>query len=283
VYAYDKDTGQQVWVSEYLGEEWETIYGNQPITAYSTAGADGKLYFASTTIYRMMPRTRFHETVCIDEYTGKFIWRLPIGIECSAIADGYLLGHDQDNGIMYCIGKGKTETSVTGPDVAVSEGTSVLISGSVMDMSPGAPNTPAVSDEDMSEWMDYMYGQNATLINNPPTPKGVPVKLAYQSGDGNWIDIDEVVSDDHGNFGLMWTPPDEGTYAVKAFFLGSESYFGSSGTTFVAVGPAASPTGPIEPEPTIEPLITTEVAIIAVVAVAAVIGVASFWALKKRK
>ena len=35
-----------------------------------------------------------------------------------------------------------------------------------MDMSPGAPNTPAVSEEDMVEWMDYMYGQNATLLND---------------------------------------------------------------------------------------------------------------------
>ena len=34
------------------------------------------------------------------------------------------------------------------------------------------PNgVPAVADEDMSEWMDYLYMQNATLLNNPPTPK----------------------------------------------------------------------------------------------------------------
>jgi hypothetical protein len=228
----------------------------------------------------MMPRTRFHELLCIDEYTGQFIWRLPIGVEVSAIADGYIVGHDQDNGIMYGIGKGQTETSVSGPDVAVAKGTSVLLSGSVLDMSPGAPNTPAVSDADMSEWMDYMYGQNATLINNPPEPNGVPVKFAFKQADGSWKDIDEVTSDSHGNFGFMWTPPDEGNFEVKAMFLGSESYFGSSDTTYVAVGPAAAAGGVIQPE---QPLISTDIAIIIAVIAVAIVAAVAYLALRKRE
>ncbi|HLN46143.1 MAG TPA: PQQ-binding-like beta-propeller repeat protein, partial [Candidatus Sulfotelmatobacter sp.] len=76
VYAYDSKTGKQVWRSDYVGEEWETIYGNQPLTGYLAAGADGKLYFSSQTVYNMMPRPRFHTLVCVDEATGKFIWKL---------------------------------------------------------------------------------------------------------------------------------------------------------------------------------------------------------------
>ena len=279
VYAYNKDTGQRVWQSDYLGEQWETIYGNQPMNGKSI-GADGKLYYSTDTTYRMMPRTRFHVLTCIDETTGKFIWQLPIGIEPATITDGYLMGTDTENGFMYVIGKGKTETTVMAPLVAVSKGTGVLLTGSIMDMSPGKPNTPAVSDEDMSEWMDYLYGQNATLINNPPTPQGVPVKLAYQMADGSWKDINEVISDDHGNFGLQWTPPAEGVYKVMAFFLGSESYFGSSDTTYVIVGPAASPSGQIEPE---TGLISTEVAIALAVVAVAVIGAVAFLVIRKRK
>lgn len=30
VYAYDTNTGQRIWQSDYVGGEWETIYGNQP-------------------------------------------------------------------------------------------------------------------------------------------------------------------------------------------------------------------------------------------------------------
>jgi len=47
-----------------------------------------------------------------------------------------------------------------------------------MDMSPGAEKTPCVSDADMDEWMDYLYGQNATLLNDPPKPEGVSVRLS---------------------------------------------------------------------------------------------------------
>lgn len=281
VYAIDTDTGQRVWQSEYLGEQWETIYGNQPITAYTSVGADGKLYFSTTTIYRMMPRTRFHETVCIDEYTGKFIWRLPIGISCFAIADGYLLGDDDDNQLLYCIGKGKTETTVDAPLTAVPKGTSITIRGTVMDMSPGAPNTPAVADKDMGEWMDYLYGQNATLINNPPLPAGVQVTLTAIVSDGSVIDIGTTTTNGYyGTFAHAWTPPDEGTYEILATFEGSESYWSSGAATAVTVGPAITPAGPIEPEPGLS---LTTIAIIAAVAVVAVIIVVVYWVRKTKK
>ena len=73
-----------------------------------------------------------------------------------------------------------------------------MIQGSVLDQSPGKPNTPAVADEDMSEWMDYLYGQNATLINSPPSPKGVEVRLFAISSDGTVTEIGTATSDSSG-------------------------------------------------------------------------------------
>ena len=52
-----------------------------------------------------------------------------------------------------------------------------MITGSVMDMSTGKPNTPAVSRRRYAKMMDYRIRQNATLLNNPPSPRRVPVTL----------------------------------------------------------------------------------------------------------
>ncbi len=48
----------------------------------------------------------------------------------------------------------------------VTSADKVLLQGTVMDMSPGETNTPAVSDASMTTWMDYLFGQNAQLINS---------------------------------------------------------------------------------------------------------------------
>ena len=107
VYAYGNKDGRLVWKSDYLGQQFESVYNNQPFNGRA-AGADGKLYYSTDTTYRAMPRARFHETVCINETTGKFIWTLPIAIQPTAIANGYLVGRDGDNGMQYVFGKGKT-------------------------------------------------------------------------------------------------------------------------------------------------------------------------------
>jgi outer membrane protein assembly factor BamB len=281
VYAYDLDDGSLVWQSDYYGDEDESMYGTQPFNG-KAVGADGILYFSTDTVYQLMPRTRFHALVAIDEATGEFLWNLPIGATPSAIAEGYLLTRDAENGMQYCIGKGKTETSVSIQNDVIAKGSSALIKGSVMDLSPGQPSTPAVSEEDMSMWMDYLHGQNATLINAAPKPDGVSVSLTAVDSDGNWIDVGTTTSSMDGTYGFVWTPPEEGMYKIVASFLGSDSYWCSYDTTFLAVGPAASPTAPIEPEPT-HPLISTELAIAIGVIAVAVIGAVAYVVYRKRK
>ena len=195
----------------------------------------------------MEPRTRFHAMVAINETTGKYLWTLPIGIAPTAVSDGYLIGTDTDNGVQYGIGKGPTTTSISIQNNVVSAGTAIMISGSVMDMSPGKPNTPAVSDADMPQWMDYLYGQNSTLLNNPPSPRGVPVTLMAVDPNGNLIGIGSTTSDADGHFAFQWTPQTQGSYTVYASFTGSESYFASHDSTAVGVTTAPAPSATSAP------------------------------------
>ena len=131
------------------------------------------------------------------------------------------------------------------------------------------------------------------------------MKLAYQLPDGSWKDIDQVISNEYGNFGFQWTPPGEGTYVVKAFFLGSESYWGSSETTYLTVGPAAEaapsaeeiadttagklpayPTASETAQETINKLpayLTIDLIILIIVAIVLAIGLIAYMALRKQK
>ena len=155
-----------------------------------------------------------------------------------------------EDGNYYCFNKGMTETSVTVSSKVASLGDSVLIEGTVLDMSPAQPGTPAVADEDMTEWMDYLHLQNATtftemegqttepgLIFNPPTPNGVSVRLWTVDPNGNTVDIGTVTSDSSGLFKMGWEPEIEGEYAVYASFDGSGSYWSSQDSTALLVGP----------------------------------------------
>ena len=272
VYAYDAADGQLIWTSDYTGQEFETVENNQPFNGHAV-GADGKLYYASATTYAMMPRPRFDILVCINETTGKFMWTLPIAIMPSAIADGYLVGEDIDSGIQYVIGKGETKTTVSAPLSGVSFGGKVMITGTVMDMSPGAPNTPAVSDSDMSMWMDYLYGQNATLLNNPPSVRGVDVTLSVLDSNGNHRNIGTTTSDTNGFFKFSWSPDIEGDYTVYASFAGSDSYWPSNAVTAFTVETAAPTSSPEQAQINSAADIYLLPGIIAIIVAIAIVGI----------
>jgi len=153
-----------------------------------------------------------------------------------------------------------------------------------MEMSPGQPSTPAVSEEDMAMWMDYLHGQNATLINEAPKPNGVTGWLTAIDSDGNDIDIGSTTSSMDGTYGLVWTPPEEDTYKIIASFMGSDSYWQSYDTTYLSVGPAPASGGEIEPEPTPEhPIISTELAIAIGVIAVAIIAAIAYVVYRRRK
>jgi outer membrane protein assembly factor BamB len=314
VYCYDLTDGTLLW--EYVAEAgFATPYGNYPLGI--AAVADGKLYLTTNEHSSGAPYWKGAKMRCIDTETGDEIWTLEshgtssYGSTGYAVADGYLVYLNLYDMQVYCIGKGTSKTTVEAPLTAVTRGSSVMIRGSVTDQSAGTkqndlasrfPNgVPAVSDESMGVWMEYLYMQKLM----PQEVTGVTVHLTSIDPNGNFQDIGYATTDISGSFGISWVPPVPGDYFVMAEFEGSASYGSSYATTYFTVDEAPAPSAtiepeqpaahtqqtPTEPEPTApEPTqtteasgISTEVAIIAVVAVACVIGVVAFWALRKRK
>ncbi len=143
------------------------------------------------------------------------------------------------DGRSFVFGKGKSQTSVVVSQDVAAKGLTVLIKGTVLDMSPAQPCTPCVSKESMSTWMEYLHFQYPIDgIWHNETITGVPVTLTAIGEDGSYFDIGTVVTDGYsGTFGVAWTPPKEGTYRIVAAFAGDESYSSSSAATWITVGP----------------------------------------------
>jgi len=330
-YCYDCSDGTLLWEYRTNGG-LATPYGGYPL---GIAGvADGKIYFNVNEHSSGAPYWQGAELHCVNATTGDKIWSVfthgasSYGSFGYAIADGCLVFLNVYDMQVYCIGKGPSATTVAAAPKVTALGSSVQIEGTVIDKSAGTKQTeqagrfpngvPAMSDEDQSAWMEYVYMQKPMTED----AKGVAVKLYAIDPNGNYQDIGEATSDMWGNFGKSWVPPVPGEYLLVAEFEGSESYWRSSASTYFTVDSAPSPSQPMEPEPvapapveptpaqpapaepepttpepttpeptdpeptepTAEaPLITTELAIIAAVAVACVIGVLAFWALRKRK
>jgi hypothetical protein len=171
-------------------------------------------------------------------------------------ADGYVVSLNGYDNRLYCFGKGQTATTVSAPDVAIPQGTPVLLQGTIKDQSPGAAGSPAISDDSMSAWMEYLYMQQL----KPSNATGVKVHLTAIDPNNNWQDIGTATSDTKGNYAITWTPPVPGLYKVTATFEGSNSYFKSeAGTAFVVsqTTPASAAVSPTPaPLPTAPPVLT---------------------------
>jgi len=300
--AYDINSGENLWNFFTGSSGFDAPYPAYPLNI-PTCIADGKVYVTAGHAYNP-PLFKGAKLYCVNATDGTLIWDVLgfytyVGI---AIADGYLVVFNNYDGQVYCYGKGPSATTVTADPVVSDLGSSVMIRGTVTDQTPSAEGTPAIADEYMSEWMEYLYMQQPM----PEDAQGVKVKLTAIDPNGNYQDIGYATADAAGNFGKSWQPPVPGEYFIMAEFEGSASYGSSFDTTYFTVDPAPSPAQPIEPEPTepeptepeptaaqsIEleltepseaPLITTEIAIIIAVVVVAVIGIVAYWALKKRK
>jgi hypothetical protein len=190
---------------------------------------------------------------------------------------------------VYAIGKGVSATTVTAPDVGVQLGKSVLVKGMVTDISPGTkdagltarfPNgVPAVSDENMSDWMLYVYKQ----FPRPADVVGVEVIISVLDSNNNVYEVGRATSDANGMFGVAFTPEVPGKYTVYASFAGSKSYYGSFAETFINVeeAPAATPPPTATPAPMTDTYIlgSTVGIIIAIV----VVGLLVVLLLRKRQ
>jgi hypothetical protein len=253
---------------------------------------DNKLYIVAgySSSYKINPILRHGMIVCIDATNGDTIFTLNGGLRPVAAASSYFIGLGDFDGNIWCLGKGPTSTTVTAQQQV---GGSVLIQGSVLDKSPVsssadltakfANGVPAISDADMSVWMDYLHMQNATMLNSPPAVIGVPVSLDTLDANGNSIHIATVTSEGSGNFGCQWTPTTPGLYKIYATFGGSESYFSSYAQTFATVASTTTPAPTVTSAPSNLATTSDLMTYIAVVGIAIIIAIAVVGALILRK
>jgi hypothetical protein len=242
------------------------------------------MYVYNTEHTASWPMTRGWALHCINITNGELVWKIGNPMSFGAIADGYLTAANSYDGYMYVFGKGKSAATVEGPKTTISHGQSVVLTGSVLDMSPAQPGTPCVAKESMSLQMEYLHLQRpiSGLWGNA-TVTGVPVTLTAIGSDGSVVDIGTVTTNGYyGTFSKAWTPPAEGTYEIIASFAGDDSYGSSAASTAVAVGPATEQI--TIPEQIVPPDYTmTIVGVGIAVAIAVIVAVAAVGMILYRK
>ena len=289
VQAYDLNTGARLWNWSRGSAGYDDPRGVYELFGYRTHSiADGKLFLQEGVMYSP-PLHPARRTVlnCTD---GTLVWDILSysGRSGSVVADGELLEFDSYDCKLYAFGQGPTETTVTAPDTGIPFGSSIMIKGSVMDISGGTkqkgvvevfPNgVPAVSDASMTNWMEYVYKQQP----KPTDATGVPVTINVVDANGNYRTIGTATSDATGFYSLQWTPDIPGKYTVYATFDGSESYWPSQATTAFAVEQASA-----TPTPAPEPIQSMADAYIlpgiaGIIVAIAVVGAVIILALRKR-
>jgi hypothetical protein len=297
LYCWNETTGALEWTYGNGGEGnstssgFTTPYGVFP--QFVEAVADGMIYIAGNEHSPDSPMYKGAELRCINATDGTQIWNIfgwgnqMSGAE-GAIASGYLAVFDPYDGQIYSYGQGPSQLTVTAPQASIDLGRSLVISGTVTDVSAGTkqneqaadfPNgVPCVSDASMGQWMEYVYMQKPM----PTNATGVPVSINVVDSNGNYRHIGDTTSDSSGMFSFQWTPDITGKYTVIATFAGSNSYYPSSSETSFAVDPAA-PTPSPYPVTVLPPtemyIIGTGIAIIMAVAI---VGAILAMMLKKR-
>ncbi len=295
VYCYDVKTGKLLWTYEaddpYTEILWSNNWWLKPMFF-----TDGKAYFGHTEHSANMPMPRGAPFVCLNATTGQVIWRVN-GLfrqtrwgARGVLGDSVIATMDTYDQQIWAIGKGPSATTVTAPDMGVPFGSSVMIRGTVMDVSPGTKSNkmllrfpkgvPAVSDASMSEWMLYVYKQ----FDRPMNAIGVTVTLTVLDSNGNYREIGKTTSSADGVFNFAWTPDIPGEFKVYVSFAGSAGYYPSSAETAFIVDPAPEPEPVIEPEykPTIADLYLLP-GIGAIIAAIAIVGIVIVLMLRKKQ
>lgn len=265
VNAYNINTGNRVWIYAFADPyQAEVLWSdNWPETLNFASG--GKLYFTHSEHSANQPLPRGAPAVCLNATTGEEIWRVNGLLRKTDWGGGPVLGdsvialyntYDQQ---VYAVGKGPSSTTVQAPLTSVTAGDTMIIQGTVIDVSPGTKQTsvelrfpkgvPAISDADQGEWMKYVYAQFPM-----PQATGVTVSIDAVDPNGNFIHVGDATSDSSGLFSLDWATPEvPGKYTILASFSGSGSYYGSYAETAAFIKEA--------PQATVAPTPTTEASI----------------------
>jgi hypothetical protein len=295
--AYNMTTGQQAWNFTAANVGGESPYGNYPINIFAIC--DDKIYTLTGEHSVTQPLYRGPNIRCISAADGSEIWSLlGMGADNGAhltgqfmqFGDGKVVGLNYFDNQIYCIGPGTSATTVSAPQTVPVLGSSVTITGTVTDQTKSGrrnmnnlydftlEGTPAISDDSMDAWMEYLYQNQA----KPTNAFGVDVSLSAIDPNGNIVTIGTTTSDVNGNYGVVFKPEVPGTYQILASFAGSKAYGASQSSTYLTVGDGPT----VTPGPTATPdsvadmyLIPATVGIIVAIAIATIVIVL---ALRKR-
>jgi hypothetical protein len=239
VYSYDLTNGNLLWTYGNGGEGNSTNGGLQVPRNYPTiisAIANGIVYTVTSEHTFETPIYKGAYTRAINATNGQEIWKLLAATgspTAYAMADGYgVIDNGYDNQI-YTVGRGPTATTISTPHIGLPFGSSLVIAGSVTDISVGTQQTqqaadfpngvPVASDTSMTKWMGYVYQQQPI----PTDFTGVPVTIDVLDSNGNYRNIGITTTDASGTYRLTWTPDIPGDYTVYATFAGTNGYWPS--------------------------------------------------------
>ena len=257
--AFDVKTGELSWSYAAFDPLSEILWSNNWPICYLFI-TDGKIYIATTEHSPVDPRPRGGPFICLNVTNGALIWRADglfrqtVWGSRAIIGDSIIAAMDTYDQRIYGIGKGPSATTVAAGPKVVVHGSNVLVEGMVTDVSPGTndiklttrfPNgVPAVCDDNMSDWMLYVYKQ----FERPADVVGVEVVVSVLDPNGNCYEVTRTTSDATGFYSVEFVPEVPGKYTVLASFEGSGAYYGSfaESAVFVEEAPAATP----EPTPT---------------------------------
>ena len=288
VNCYDVKDGKLLWTyaaeDPYTEEQFSNNWWLRPMFV-----TDDYAYFGHLEHSANNPRPRGAPFICLNVTSGEVVWRIDGAFRQSRwggraiMGDSVIATQDTYNQQVYAIGKGPSKLTVTAPNIGVPQGTSVIISGTVSDVSPGTnddaikmrfPNgVPAMSDASQSDWMLYVYKQ----FTMPASATGVDVQISVVDANGNFRNIGTTTTDLTGTYNLKWTPDIPGQYSVIATFAGSGAYYASFAQTSIGVDAP-----PVTPSPSPVPDTTTAAdlyllpgiagIIVAIVVVGAILG-----------
>jgi hypothetical protein len=298
-YAFNDLTGELLWTYGNDGEGNSTkaglslSYGVYPTFIHSIS--NGIIYTATNEHTIPNPLYKGCTYRALDATTGEEIWQLS-GYPSEwanpgsawATADGYLTCMNGLDNNIYSIGRGPSVTTVSAPHAGLSFGQSVVISGTVMDISAGtkqdqqaavfANGVPCASDAIMKDWMGYVYQQKAF----PTNFQGVEVTIDVLDSNNNYRTIGTTTTEASGNFRFTWTPDIPGDFTVIATFAGTNGYWPSYAEDGFTVMEELAAT----PEPTQAPASLADQYLLpatgGIIAAIAIVGIVLALLLRKR-
>ena len=288
VYCYSTKTGDLLWTygnggsGNSTNSGLETPFANYP--TFVNAIGSGLVYLVTSEHTPETPLFKGGTASAINATTGKLVWSISdytgeFQTFSYAAADGYNTWFNGYDSQIYVVGRGPSQTTVSAPEAGLASGQSVVIRGTVVDISAGTkqneqasnfPNgVPVCSDASMQAWMGYVYQQQPA----PSNFTGVPVTISITDSNHNTRTIGTAMTNANGMYTLTWTPDISGNYTVSANFAGTNGYWSSYDTASFSVMQASSTAPPtVTPATNLASNSTVEYGIVAIIIVIIIIG-----------